>query len=91
MPEATTEELRKELIEIGYRSPEERYVGGQLQGWTWFLRRAKGRAREIGELLYDRGGHDLMLQVHEEVRQALGGSSGRELEVAWDGIGEWQG
>ncbi len=46
------------------------------------------RVQEIGASLNDRGSNDLMSQVHEEVRRTVPGS-GRTLEVAWDGIGEW--
>lgn len=56
-----------------------------------FLRQAKLRARAIGEQLNALGGNDYMLAGHEQVRQTLGAVAARELEVAWNGIGEWLG
>jgi len=50
---------------------------------------ARGRIMTIANALNEIGGHDLMLEVHAEVAAAVGGTLGRELEVAWDGIGGW--
>jgi hypothetical protein len=50
-----------------------------------------GRVRSIGSALNDTGGKKLMLQAHETVRDRLGASRARELEVAWDGVGDWLG
>lgn len=51
----------------------------------------RARVRRIGEALDKAGGMDLMLQAHAVVRQNLGGVRARELEVAWDGVGDWRG
>lgn len=45
----------------------------------------KAAARHIGEDLQARGGMELMLRAHREAR------GGREIEIAWNGIGEWRG
>lgn len=86
-PAPATDEVRglvEELVRIGRKSPDGRSS-------SCFLGTARGRAREIGEKLDGLGGLDLMLAAHAEVARALRGASGRELEAAWDGIGEWQG
>jgi pentapeptide repeat protein len=46
----------------------------------------------IGHQLYKKGGHALMRAVHVAVARQLHHISGRarELEAAWDGIGEWR-
>ena len=62
-----------------------------LSDSSWLLSNALPRARQIGRRLYEKGGNDLMLQVHRDLKNELRGASGRELEVAWNGIGEWQG
>jgi len=56
-----------------------------------YLPRREGVVREIGRELNERGGIALMLDAHRAVSERLGGTAGRELEVAWDGIGEWMG
>ena len=76
--------LIEELIRVGQKAPDGRST-------STFLNIGKARAREIGERLNQIDGNELMLAVHSRVSQSLGGSSGRELEVAWDGIGEWMG
>jgi hypothetical protein len=47
------------------------------------------RAREIGARFNEMGGKKLMQEAHSKVKAALGGTQARELEYAWDGIGEW--
>jgi hypothetical protein len=54
------------------------------------------RAREIGCLLYEKGGMRLMRRVHAQVLWRLSvehhlnkGILGRELEHCWTEIGEW--
>jgi len=76
--------LIKELIAVG-RSTR------PGSGSTLYLSSSKARAREIGTMLNERAGLDLMLRAHQDAQRALGGASGRELEVAWNGIGEWLG
>ena len=51
---------------------------------------ARGRILAIANVLNETGGHSLMLEVHAKVAAVVGGTLGRELEVAWDGIGAWQ-
>jgi hypothetical protein len=48
----------------------------------------KGRVREIGRILNDIGGFNLMSDVGTTI---TGGTNQRELEFAWSGINEfWQ-
>jgi hypothetical protein len=47
------------------------------------------RAQKIGELLYERGGIELMRKAHALVRERLGKIQARELEVCWGYIGDW--
>lgn len=49
------------------------------------------RVQSVGSALNDAGGKKLMLQAHETVRDRLGATRARELEVAWDGVGDWLG
>ena len=49
------------------------------------------RTREIGAELHRMNGMQKMRDVHRAVAAELGGVRARELEVAWDGIGDWQG
>ena len=48
--------------------------------------RPKERVREIGRLLNDLGGFNLM----SDVGLTITGTNQRELEFAWSGIGQWQ-
>jgi hypothetical protein len=48
------------------------------------------RTRQIGQSLYDQGGHAAMIDAYDEVA-ALLPYRRRGLEMAWDGIGDWQG
>jgi hypothetical protein len=49
------------------------------------------RAREIGLMLNNAGGINLMRNVHSKVKAAVGGTEARALEMIWNGIGEWLG
>ena len=60
-------------------------------GSSRFLHGARADARAIGELLHERGGQEAMLTAHAHVRAELGADAARELELSWDGIGEWRG
>lgn len=55
---------------------------------TAFFRDTRPRTREIGQRLYEKGGHNLMLRAYYDIREKFGPSA-RSLEVNWDGIGEW--
>jgi hypothetical protein len=50
------------------------------------------RAREIGVILNDIGGHALMANVATNVVSSLGLGSivAREFDAVWDGIGTWR-
>jgi hypothetical protein len=75
--------LVTELIEIGRR---EGFVGSPNGTYDEHWNH-KG-AREIGALLNDQGGMQLMLAAHEQVATALGASPrGRELVACWGGVG----
>ena len=84
--DASARAVIAELVSIGQKDASDR-PGASSR----FLRQAKSRAREIGEQLNALGGNDYMLAGHEAVRQTLGAVAARELEVAWNGIGEWLG
>lgn len=45
--------------------------------------------RAIGEQLDALGSYPQMLTAHDRVSRALGRGVARDLEVAWDGIGDW--
>lgn len=62
-----------------------------VQAHPGYLPRREGVVREVGRELNARGGNKLMLAAHAAVRARLGGVAARELEMAWDGIGEWMG
>ena len=49
------------------------------------------RTREIGSQLDALGGVPLMRTICEEVRMTLGSAKERELESAWNDIGQWRG
>jgi ankyrin repeat protein len=62
-----------------------------IAAYPGYLPRREGTVRQIGRALDERGGIALMLNAHRLVSERLGRTAGRELEVAWDGIGEWMG
>jgi hypothetical protein len=82
---AKVKKLVDELIEAGRKYPPD----GQSS--SHYLNTGRSRAREIGILLEKEGGNNLMLIAHAKVSSILGGTAARELEVAWDGVGEWMG
>ncbi len=49
------------------------------------------RAIGIGKKLNEIGGMDAMRMGGEAVSRFLNATKGRELEVCWDGIGNWRG
>lgn len=51
-----------------------------------YLGENKPRVREIGVHLYQLGGEDLMFSVADQIPKY----DQRELEFAWDGIGQWR-
>ncbi|WP_181788097.1 hypothetical protein [Streptomyces phytophilus] len=78
-PEYRTRLLVAELIEIGL-------------GRGFLTRTGKDRrTREIGAELHAMGGKRKMVQAHDDVQAVLGRGPDRELELAWDGIGDWLG
>ena len=56
-----------------------------------FLRLGKEQSRNIGEELNEKWGFDVMVYVCERIRDELGSGPYRELEYAWNGIGDWRG
>ena len=70
---------------------ERALVDRLIAAYPGYLPRRDGVVREIGRALDARGGIALMLNAHRVVSERLGRTAGRELEVAWDGIGEWMG
>ncbi len=75
----------EELINIGRKA--EAYMSGR------FLDPTQPRTREIGVRLnfLSAGRPRMMKAAHSAVRRELGDCAARELEVSWNGIGEWQG
>jgi len=55
---------------------------------TSFLGIAKEGTRQVGAEI---GGLDAMRAIHEAIELTLGGAAARELEAAWNGIGQWRG
>jgi hypothetical protein len=48
--------------------------------------------RAIGQALHDAGGIELMRSVHAQFAAVLGNVGlARDLEMLWDGIGNWLG
>jgi HEAT repeat protein len=48
--------------------------------------------RRIGQALHEQGGMGRMLTVHADFRRVCAVTgAGRNLEIIWDGIGEWRG
>lgn len=62
---------------------------------------ARKMAQDIGQRIHEFGGHEAMLSIHEEIQNKTRNdrsqerpyisSFPRELESAWDGIGDWRG
>jgi hypothetical protein len=75
----------EELINIGRQA--DAYISGR------FLDPTQPRTREIGVRLnfLSAGQPRMMKAAHSAVRRELGDHAARELEVAWNGIGQWQG
>ncbi|KAF9287625.1 hypothetical protein BGZ68_001546 [Mortierella alpina] len=78
----STADLIAELIDVGLA---EGALLGPKDSEIW------GRVQSIGSALNDAGGMELMRQAHKTVRDRLGATRARELEVAWDGVGNWLG
>jgi hypothetical protein len=55
-----------------------------------FLTEGKERVRKVGKDVYDRFGHHGMVAVHDVIQGLLPDGAARELEFAWDGIGDWK-
>jgi ankyrin repeat protein len=72
-------------------SDERALIDRLIAAYPGYLPRREGAVRQIGRALDERGGIALMLEAHRVVSERLGGTAARELEVAWDGIGEWMG
>lgn len=77
--------LIAELFEIARQAPHhgtEHYAG--------FLKADRPRTREIGERLYELGGHKLMEQAYYAMLEQGPPYAARHLEIAWDQIGDWR-
>ena len=81
-----TKRLTAELIEIGRR---EGYISNP--GEKYDEHHNHKRAREIGAILDDTGGMELMREVHSKIASEFRGSArARELESCWGGVGHWR-
>lgn len=74
-----TDQLLDELAEIG-RTRGFLHAAGK-----------DTRTREIGAELNRMNGKQKMLDAHAVVAAELGRLHARELEAAWDGVGDWRG
>ncbi len=86
---AAAEAARETLPELS--AADNVLVEKLVHAYPGYLPRREGVVRDIGRELNSRGGNNLMLSAHAEIARRLGGVAARELESAWDGIGEWQG
>lgn len=93
--QAEAEALVVELVAMAVNDPN---VNNE-DAHCWLSSEQRPRSVEIGRRLDELGGFDLMLLVHDTVRQELERwgkvdnvpSLVRGLEMAWDDIGEWRG
>jgi hypothetical protein len=85
----SNERLISELIAIG---KTEKFISSNpTQPEKYDDRYNHIRTREIGELLDKSEGLQLMRDAHNRVNSALGTVVARELESAWEDIGDWRG
>jgi hypothetical protein len=75
--------LAARLVEIG-RVPDP-----DIERASRYLGDAQEEARQIGWELHEVGSMGAMQAAHAEVARQLGGPAARELELAWDRIGDW--
>lgn len=78
--DASLDELLPELVAIGAK-----------EGFLSAGAKRNARARAIGAELDRQGGMYLMRRAHAAVSASLGRIAARELEAAWDGVGDWLG
>jgi hypothetical protein len=55
-----------------------------------FLGPGKENSQSIGNEINAQYGFDGMTMVHERIRETVGRTPSRELEMAWHGIGSWR-
>jgi hypothetical protein len=67
-------------------------LNGYCQDQSIPFEERKEKTKEIGRALYEKGGNDLMLKVHDllQAQQSRPGAA-RLIESWWDGIGYWRG
>lgn len=75
----------RELIEIGRR---EGYISEP--GDKYDEHHNHKRAREIGAVLDQIGGIEVMREAHSRIGLEFGSTRARELESCWGGIGTWR-
>jgi hypothetical protein len=62
---------------------------GFYRGFGW---PEEKRLREIGQMLHDKGGINLMRKIHSQfASSSIAIGAPRNLEIMWDGIGAWKG
>ncbi|HLO16486.1 MAG TPA: hypothetical protein VK206_16760 [Anaerolineales bacterium] len=82
--EAWFDETVDKLVSI-YRAHPQGFVKGTGGA-------SEGQLRQLGEMLHEKGGMDLMLAAHREFSSRCGiYGAPRNLEIMWDGIGPWMG
>ncbi|MEU5874097.1 hypothetical protein AB0A73_21395 [Glycomyces sp. NPDC047369] len=52
---------------------------------------AQARTKALGQRLHQRSGFTGMLRAHRDIADRFGAATARELESAWDGVGDWIG
>lgn len=78
------EDVAEEIRAMYAKRPEGFYRGF---GWP-----EEKRLREIGQMLHDKRGINLMRKIHSEfASRSIPIGAARNLESMWDGIGAWKG
>ena len=66
------------------------HLGGEHEGFAEWNSNYR-TVRKIGERLHELGGLALMLDTHRLFAEARLRGGARNLEMTWDGIGDWRG
>jgi hypothetical protein len=90
-PELSFDYLVAELLRLGAAVKDRSYsCSGYLANDFGDGSTRSPRAREIGQRLHELGGMTKMRRAHKVVYDLMGGPPARELEICWDGVGEWR-
>ena len=79
--------LACELLEIGIR---EDFTSQEFQASPWFNLKGKHmRAQQIGMMLHELGGLNLMVTIAVFIQRQLDFQRMKSLGACWNGIGKW--